>query len=290
MTDKKYREAFNICKDCIFKYPEEGRFAKLKDRIEKAVVEQNEKVIKDKLDTLKPLWKAEKYSDILISVKELLRIDPTNSKLKDIYQEAEIAYRKQFERLQLEFNKKQNERLAELLNTNANQLIEELFVLEKENPNNQNVRILVADFRDKLIAKKIKDKKELLNSEKYSDIDHFLQELTNIDKFSKRIQEVSQQVKARKVETATIQAKEFVYSGGKYLDTLMKLGKYDKVIKAASEVLQVDKNDQYAKSTLKTAKRKYSNQLRNLAANAILKNLPILKSEYLKDKSKFIKL
>lgn len=290
MTDKKYREAFNICKDCILKYPEESRFIKLKGRIERAVVEQNEKVIKDKLDTLKPLWKTGKYSDILISVKELLKIDPTNSKLKDIYQEAEIAYRKQFEKLQVEFNKKQNERLTELLNTNANQLIEELFVLEKENPNNQNVRILVADFRDKLIARKINDKKELLNSEKYEDIDHFLQELINIDRSNKRIQDVSQQVKARKVETATTQAKEFVYSGEKYLDTLMKLGKYDKVIKAASEILQVDKNDKYAESTLKTAKRKYSNQLRNLAADSILKNLPALKSEYLKDKSKFVRL
>lgn len=290
MTDKKYRDAFILCKDCILKYPEENKFSKLKNQIERAVMEQNEKVIKDKLDTLKPLWKEEKYAEILKNLKELLRIDANSSKLKNLYQEAEIAYRKQFERLKTEFNKRQNKRLAELLNNHPDQLIEELFILEKENPNNQNVSILVADFRNKLIAKKIKDKEQLLNSEKYEDIDHFIQELLKIDKLNKQIQEVSQRVKARKFESAITQTKEFVYSGGKYLDTLMKLEKYDKVIKVASEVLQVDKNDRYARKILNTAIRKYSNQLKNLAADSIIKNFQNLKAEYLQDKGKFIRL
>lgn len=290
MTDKKYREAFNLCKDCILKYPEESRFLKLKDKIEKAVIEQNEKVIKDKLDALKPLWKEEKYAEILKNLKELLKIDPNNSKLKDLYQEAEIAYRKQFEKSQEEFNKRQSDRLTELLNIYPDKLIEELFILEKENPSNQNVKILVADFRDKLIAKKIKDKEELLNSEKYDDIENFIQGLLKIDKSNKQIQKISQKVKAGKFQTSTTQAKEFVYGGDKYLDTLMKLKKYDKVIKVAGEVLQVDKNDQYAKNILEIAKRKYFKQLKNLAADSIIKNLPDLKTEYLKDKSGFIKL
>ncbi len=290
LTEKKYRDAFNLCKEILIKYPEEKRFLKIKEKIEEATAEENKKIIEEKLEELKPLWKEEKYSQILKTLKELLQVDPNNLRMKNLSQEAEILYRKQFEKLQEDFNKQQNERLTNLLDNNPQLLIEELYILERENPNNKNVEQLVADFRDKLIAKKIKDKEELVNSAKYDVIENFIQELMKIDKYNGRIRELEKQIKERKFSTETDQTKEFVYSGEKHLDTLMKLKKYDKAIKVANEILAIDKNNIPVKRMLKEANGKYLSQLKNLAAASILDHFQELKTKYSEDKSGFIKL
>ena len=290
LTEKKYRDAFNLCKEILLKYPEEKRFIKIKEKIEEAVSEENERIIKEKLEGLNPLWKEEKYSQILRTLKELLQVDPNSLKMKKLYQEAEILYRKQFEKFQEDFNKKQNRRLTDLLDNNPLILMEELYILERENPNNESVKKLVADFRDKLIAKKIREKEELLNSTKYDVIENFIQELIKIDKGNGRIQELEKQIKKRKFSTETDQTKEFVYSGEKHLDTLMKLKKYDKAIKVANEILTIDKNNVPVKRILEKANGKYLNQLRNLAAASILDHFQELKTKYSQDKSNFIKL
>ncbi len=290
LTEKKYRDAFNLCKEILLKYPEEKRFIKIKEKIEEAVSEENERIIKEKLEGLNPLWKEEKYSQILRTLKELLQVDPNSLKMKKLYQEAEILYRKQFEKFQEDFNKKQNRRLTDLLDNNPLILMEELYILERENPNNESVKKLVADFRDKLIAKKIREKEELLNSTKYDVIENFIQELIKIDKGNGRIQELEKQIKKRKFSTETDQTKEFVYSGEKHLDTLMKLKKYDKAIKVANEILTIDKNNIPVKRMLEKAKEKYSGQLRDLAAASILDHFQELKTRYSQDKSCFIKL
>ena len=290
LTEKKYRDAFNLCKEILLKYPEEKRFIKIKEKIEEAVSEENERIIKEKLEGLNPLWKEEKYSQILRTLKELLQVDPNSLKMKKLYQEAEILYRKQFEKFQEDFNKKQNRRLTDLLDNNPLILMEELYILERENPNNESVKKLVADFRDKLIAKKIREKEELLNSTKYDVIENFIQELIKIDKGNGRIQELEKQIKKRKFSTETDQTKEFVYSGEKHLDTLMKLKKYDKAIKVANEILTIDKNNIPVKRMLEKAKEKYSGQLRDLAAASILDHFQELKTRYSQDKSRIIKI
>ena len=42
LTEKKYREAFNLCKETLVQYPEETRFQKIKNKIEEAVSEEVE--------------------------------------------------------------------------------------------------------------------------------------------------------------------------------------------------------------------------------------------------------
>lgn len=290
LTDKKYKEAFNLCKEAILKYPDESRFVKIKSKIEKAVEEENEKIIQEKIDQIKTLRKQEKYLEILKIVKDLLIASPNNSKLKSIYTENEANYRKQYEKLKQKFNNQQEERLTQVLKENPGQLTDELFLLEKENPNNPEVKKLVTEFEDKLIAKKISDMKELLESNKYDVIENFLNELRKINKFNVRIQEVEQQMKSRKLEGEIVQTKEYVYTGEKHLDTLMKLGKFDKAIQVCEEILKVNPNDQLAKTILDRAESKYHSQLKNQTADSIITNLPSLKAEYNQDKSKFIKL
>ena len=290
LTDRKFKEAFALCKEYILQYPEESRFIKIKNKIEKAVEEENEKITKDKLEAIKPLWKEEKYIDILKILKDLINASPNNAKLKSLYLDAENLYKKQFEKLNAKFNEEQRKRLNNVLQNNPGQINEELYILEKENPGSLNVKNLVLEYQDKLIEKKIEDKKELINSDKYDIIENFLEELKKIDKSNKRIQDIEKELKSRKLEGEIGQTKEFVYGGEKHLDTLLKLKKYDKAIKTAEEILKVDPNNINVRKVLKYSEKKFQNQLKYLAAESIEKNFQNLKEEYEQDKKKFIKI
>lgn len=290
LNDRKFKEAFSLCRETILQYPNETRFVKIKERIEKAVEEENENIIKNKLEEIKPLWKEEKYLEILKTLKNLLAASPNNSKLKNLYLDAEKLYRKQYESLNEKFNKDQRIRLDSILKENPSQLAEALYILTKENSGNTIVKNLVSEYEEKLIAKKIEDKKELVNSNKFDVIESFLDDLRKINKFSKKIQEIESQIKSRKLEGEIVQTKEFVYGGEKYLDTLVKLKKFDKAMKAAEEILKVDPENKEAKEVLEDSAEKYKDQVKDLAVDSINKNLQGLKTEYDKDKTKFIKI
>lgn len=290
LNDRKFKEAFSLCRETILQYPNETRFVKIKERIEKAVEEENENIIKNKLEEIKPLWKEEKYLEILKTLKNLLAASPNNSKLKNLYLDAEKLYRKQYENLNEKFNKDQRIRLDSILKENPNQLAEALYILTKENSGNTIVKNLVSEYEEKLIAKKIEDKRELINSNKFDVIESFLDDLRKINKFSKKIQEIESQIKSRKLEGEIVQTKEFVYGGEKYLDTLVKLKKFDKAMKAAEEILKVDPENKEAKEVLEDSAEKYKDQVKDLTVDSINKNLQGLKTEYDKDKTKFIKI
>ena len=290
LNDRKFKEAFSLCRETILQYPNETRFVKIKERIEKAVEEENENIIKNKLEEIKPLWKEEKYLEILKTLKNLLAASPNNSKLKNLYLDAEKLYRKQYENLNEKFNKDQRIRLDSILKENPSQLAESLYILTKENSGNTIVKNLVSEYEEKLITKKIEDKRELINSNKFDVIEGFLDDLRKINRFSKKIQEIESQIKSRKLEGEIVQTKEFVYGGEKYLDTLVKLKKFDKAMKAAEEILKVDPENKEAKEVLEDSTGKYKDQVKDLAVDSINKNLQGLKTEYDKDKTKFIKI
>lgn len=287
LAAKKYSEAYDICKQLLFRFSEEKSILKLKKRIESEVTRENEQMIKVKLEEIKPLFKEKKYSEILKTLKDLLNISPNSEKIKKLYYDAQEKYQEQIKVLQQEFSKSQSERLNDLLNKAPNLLLENLFELEKGNPENQMVLELTTGFRDKLIAKKIEEKEELIYSDKFQDIRNFLEQLRKIDAKNQRISELEKLIQAREHQTQIVQKDEFIYAGEKHLDTLMKLKKYDKALKVGEELLSLDPDNKKVKKISKTAETRYFRQLRKQTIQEILKNNDNLKSEYKQSPNKF---
>lgn len=287
MHDKKYKEAYSLVKQFLERFPHEKTFIKLKKQIEEAVEEENESLINEKLESLKPLFKEEKYEEILKILKELLTLSPNSSKLQKLYQETQIKYQNQVTVSQEKFEKKQRARLDELLQTNETLLIEEIFLLETQNSDVPRIRKLAQEYRDKVIEKKIKEKKELIYSDKYDAISNFIEQLKKIDPNSPRITELENIVGGKKLVNQSEQKSEYIYAGQTHLDTLMKLKKYDKVIKVSEEILKTDPENITAKKMLEEATRLFFAQTKEESIDSINKNLPALKQEYEKDKTKF---
>lgn len=290
ISEKKFTEAYDLCNEVIGESPEEEDFSELKNEIEEKVEKENTGTIKERLKSLKPLWKEKNYAEILKELKDLLEISENNKKVIDEYQKAQKLYRKKLEKDQKHFAKEQKQRLTELLEDNPNLLSEELSDLERTNPNNKTIQELSKEFKDKLIQKKIEDKQKLLKSNKYDAIANFLTILKKIDKDSKSLHELEATLKNNLKGKQKEAKSEFLYKSINYLSTLMKLKKYNKATKVAKEILEAEGENEKAKKILKKAKKKYFKQSREKSIDSIQENLQTLKAKYKENKKDFIKI
>lgn len=290
ISEGKYKQAYDLCKSILDKFPDEKSFINLKEKIELLVEEKNSKIVDEKLQQADQLFNGKKYADSIRLIKEILKLSPHNSKALKIEKKAQKEYQEEIAKLRAEFKNKQHVRLTEMLKTNPSELPDELFNLETNNPKDSEIFALTKEFRNKLVEQKIQEKRELLSSNKYDVIESFIEQLRKIDQKNPLIAKLVQIVTARKQEEQINSTKEFVYKGEKYLDTMMKLHKFDKVMQAAEEILTIEKDNNAVKKIYTKAKQKFFLQSRNLTTKAILENLPILESEYKENKENYAKL
>lgn len=289
---KKYKEAYEKCQELLAMDPTLTDISDLKKKIENEIVKTNKNVINEHIKKLDPLWKEDKYEDILKELKRLELLDPNSMEIKKLYAKAQSLYLKKMNSLKDKFIIEEDKKIKELFDKGGDeqQLIDEFFYLEKRNPGNKDVLKLTEKYRWLLIDKKIKSKKELLNSEKFDDIKNFLDQLKKIDKNHPKIKELENGIKKRTLESRIDAKKEFIYKSETNLDTLLKLKKYDKAIQVAEELLNIDKEDKQAKKILQIAKAKLFNQTNKETIKIIKDAIPKLKEDYKSNKKSFIKL
>ncbi len=289
LAEKKYEQAYDVVIKTIAQHPEEKEFVELKDKIEKEVAAENDKVIERRLLGVNKLWKKEQYNEVLRELQEILELSPGNKKVTKQYQQAQTKYKEQVEALTEKFGKEQEKKLKKLLKESPELLIDELFFLEQNNLQNGTAQALIAKYRDKLIERKIKEKSDLLSSDKFEDIWHFINSLKIIDGDSPRIAVLEQEIKGRTQNIHREQKSEYVYRGKEHLDTLMKLKKYGKAIQMAYEILGIDKANKAIAKTLRKAKSKFFKQTQSKTIASIKVSAEKIKKEYQENKKNFIR-
>lgn len=290
LSEKKYAAAYSLCKEFLLKYPDEKFFFKLKKRVEDEIRDENQSIIKEKLNELQPLWDEGKYEEILKILRELSLLNPENGKIKSWYRKASSAYQEKLSQLTSQFTKKQSEKLNQLLEKDPDRLLDELFYIERNNAKNIEILRMTNFFRDKLITKKISTKQDFLKSEKYDSINNFIEDLKRIDPNNNQIKKLQDEVLKRKSKSQSSEKISYIYKSEKQLETLMKLKKYDKALKAAQEILSIDPNNAKVQKILQKAERKFFKQSREATIDLIMANRDQLKEQYKKDKTKFIKI
>lgn len=287
LSEKKFKQAYEMCVKVLDKMPGEPQFLKLKKRIEDAVEEENDKIVEKTISDLKPLWSEKKYAEILKKLEPLLQVSKNNSKLNNLIIEAQEKYRDQIEELKKGFEKNQRARLTKIFEESPERMIDELYFLETNNSGDEVTKRIVAEFRDKLIEKKIKDKKDLIQSDKFDVIYNFIEELKKIDDKNQRIKELDEKTRKRQHSTQLENKGEFVYKGENYLSTLMKINKYAEAIRVAEEILQTDPSNGEVKGILEDAKSKFFDQSRDETVDLLTKNQSSEKTDYDKNKDSF---
>lgn len=286
----KLAEAYDLCKLYISQYPEEKSLHTLKAELEESIEDKNNRIIDEKLKKIAPLWQEKAYSKIIKELKELLKYAPTHKEANKQYQTALEKYKSDIEIKNNEYEKAQTEKLEKLLENNENNLINELYLLELGNPGNETTKALIKTYKNKLIQKKINERKELINSDKFNDIENFLNQLEKIDNESEIIKNEKQKIKIKRNEKQKQEKEEFVYQGITHLDTLMKLEKYDKVMKAAKEILESDPTNREVKIIHEKAKEKLFSQTRETTITKIIESQNTTKEDVKAHEDQYISI
>ncbi len=286
----KFAEANKKCKDLISKYPHEGRFKKLKTKIEDEAKESNRNIVDEKIDEMKTLWEKESYAEILEKISDLQKVVPENTKLKKLQEKAQKLYKEKLAEQTEKYVETQTLKLEKMLENDTGSLLDEIIHLERNNPNNPNTLKVTTKFREKLIEKKINDNQETLKSSQIEKATKLLEELKAIDPKNKKVMEIEKSMNKKISKDNYKKAKIFMAQSIKQIQELINTENYDKAIKEAEGILKIDPENRSMRKLLKKAQDQSFKQNKELSINEIEKNTQKLEEDYKKDKDKFIKL
>lgn len=257
MRQEKWREAHRACLEILRFDPENIKIIRLKNKIEKAVKKVNRNAIEQDLKTLEPLWKENKYEELLAHLKDLQPYAVDFPKITGLTLKAQRAYQNQMVVQQEAYVRQELKEIQDL--AAASQYKEALKRLEKMKQmrlaEKQVVR-LIRDLKARWIDYEIRRNAGLLASEKYEDMLLMYQGLLIIDGKSEKVKKQIEAVK-KKYQVFKIQRqRESIYKMLEKIKTLYQLGRFEQAVEMAEEILEADPANREAKFYLVRAEKK----------------------------------
>lgn len=290
VADGRFNEAYSECTKILDKYPGNKIFIEFKKSLAHKLLEQNKEKVEAGISEAKKMFKEGQTLSALRKIQLLFPMAPNDFTLRKLFNEFQEKYKSEQEKVEQNLIEKRTKKFKELLETDQIPLLlQEINTLESEYKGDKKIQTFIKEIKEEIIKKEIRNKKDLLNSVKFEEIYSFLNSLKNIDKTSPTILSVEKNIKRKQVGETIENIEDFVYTGEKDLDTLMKLGKYDQAVSVAAELLEVHPENTNIRKILKKAKRKSFSANRDEAVANIVKTLPALKEEYKNNKDNFVR-
>lgn len=262
INEGKLKEAYSMCNKLLLNFPESGRLARLQNKIEKTVYEQNLKSVKNDLKSLKPLWKEKKYKDLVEKLSVLQQYVPGYRPVEKELEKAQKFYREQLVTEQkgaVDDFIKHIEKLIE--EGNHHDAIVECQKFLGKIPGHEKVILLDKKARDLYVVQQLKENKILLDSKKFKEIEIFLKKLQQVNPQSGKIKSLLDKAAKRETVAIEYERKDFAYQSLEHIYTLVQKQKWEKAVQALEELLKVDPKNMKALELLDKARAKFDKQL-----------------------------
>ncbi len=291
ISNQRLKEAYTACNKLLLNFPESGRAYKLQKQIEKIVFKRNVESVKKDLKNLKPLWREHKYGELAEKLQHLQTYVPGYAPVEKQLEKAKKLYSKYHEKEQKDALRKYIKTIAEKMKKEE---YEEAITLSKQVlykiPNDEQAKFLLNRAKKFFVTKKINENKQFLESDKFGEIQKFLQELLKFNPNSKQIDALLKKARKREKVTLEMNKKEFAFRSYENIMVLYKKKKYDKVIEALQELLTIEPDNLKYLELLSKAKKRFSRQLNREVISKIFKLQEKYKLDHKKHPKEFIKI
>lgn len=288
MNNGKWLDAHRLCLEILRFDPENLKAIRIKNKVEKMVKKYNRKAIKDDLAKLKPLWKEQKYEELVTHLKKLEAYIADYPPLKGIFEKAANAYRNQLKHQQGDFYKTQFAAIENLVKAGKYQdAMREAEKLRLLKFHEKDIKNLIKTLRATWIDHEIQSNMGLLKTEKYEEILMFYQYLQKIDPASLRLKRLIDQTKKVYQGFKIEEKREFLYASLEKIRTLYQLKKFEKTVEALQEVLAIDPWNKEAKSLFQKSSRRVRKMIAQETILQILNAQKQQKVDYQHDKKSF---
>jgi tetratricopeptide (TPR) repeat protein len=291
INEEKYKEAYSLCNKLLLNFPDNSVLNGLQKKIEKTVFKKNLKSVKKDLKKLKPLWKKQKYKELVEKLESLRSYVPGYAKVEKQLSKARRLYNKKAKKqVKHYFYDKINEIKKLFENDDYEKAYSTAKKLHKQFPKQQKSKEMLESAKDKYIDFRLKQNKSLLNSDKFDQIQSFLKDLLKIKPDSNQIKSLLKRAEKRESISLEFEEKEFVYKSYERILTLYQKKKYEEALKALNELLKVEPDNLKALELRKKARKKFNRKLTKEVIEKIKRLQKKFKKEYLENKKEFIKI
>ncbi|MEK7544592.1 MAG: hypothetical protein AAB551_00500 [Patescibacteria group bacterium] len=288
---ENFQEAYKICMKLMEVDSENSQVLEMKAKIEEAVQNYNIYLINKEIDKFEPLWKEERYLELVQVYQELYKAAPKYEKLEKLLSKAEEKYRDMLEKKTENAIQQYEKDLQDLLKQGKYQeLIEKIGQTERLDKNKIIFRDLHIKMKDALVEKRLKEKKELLDSEKYEDVVNFLYQLKNLHPSSKKVEKLLRNFREKLLGQQLENKQDFVFRAKENIKNLVLLGKFEPAIQACEDLISIDPRNSFAKSTKNDCERKLKNLLQESMYQQITQESENRERDFNQNPENFIKL
>ncbi|MBD3156926.1 hypothetical protein GF369_03800 [Candidatus Peregrinibacteria bacterium] len=291
IQEGKLKEAYASCNKLLLNFPENIRLKKLQKKIEKKVYKQNVDVVKQDLKKLAPLWKEQRYKEIIEQLQKLQQYAPGFKPVEKELYKAQKLYKKQQVQKQKGAVKQYSDQIKHYIDKGKYQeAITQAKRFLMKVPNHQGVSLLEKKARDLYIVQQLKENQSLLKSNKFKEIEEFLHTLLTINPESHKVKELLKKAEKRETVALSYEKKDFAYQSMEHIRTLLQKHKWEKAVQALEELLRVDKHNVKALEMLDTARKKFDKQLTREVVDKIKQLQKKFKDKRAQNPKMFIRL
>lgn len=262
IKEGKLKQAYALCNKLLLNFPGSGRLKKMQKKIEKQVYTQNVTVVKHDLKKLAPLWKENRYKELIEQLQKLQQYAPGFKPVEKELYRAQKLYKEQRMQKQKGAIKHYIDQIKQFINKGQYQdAITQAKRFLMKVPNHQEVGLLEKKARDLYVVKQLKENQSLLKSKKFKEIEEFLHTLLKINPESHKVKELLKKAEKREAVALSYEKKDFAYQSMEHIRTLLQKHKWEKAVQALEELLKVDKHNIKALEMLDTTRKKFDKQL-----------------------------
>ncbi len=291
ISEEDWSNAYKVCSNVLRIDPENSKFVKLKNKIEKEVRANNIRAIQIELKRLEPLRKAKKYKEYLQALSPLQTYISDYPELTKIIIKAREEYEKYIVEKNKAFIEEKKKEISELVKQGEFEQVKyQLEQLIKLSPRDASLRNFALQIKDEVVEQMIAKHKSLLETEKYEDI---LMQLLKIKAFqpeNKKINDLIKKIKKFYKLYRLEHRKDFIYKTMEEANMLKLKKKYSKSIDLIDRVLEIDPNNKAAKSEYKKVIKKLLHWMKSKIENQISKNYQSFKLLSKEKPKKFIRI
>lgn len=286
-----YKEAYSLVNKILLNFPDYGKALRLKQKIEKLVYTKNVEQVKGDLEKLEPLWEAKNYAELIKKLQQLQAYVPGYGPVEKQLFKAQKAYKKQSEQQVKNYYENSIKQINDFM---KEQKYQDALILtqklRKYYPQDEKLHSYAYKLKQLLIDQKIRENEHLLEGEDYDAILNFIKELQKIDEHSPKVKELF--AKAQKKEKISIEMhkKEFEFKAFDQILILYQKKKYDKVIDALHQIINVDPENLRALELLDKAEKNFSGKLQKQVTIKIKNLQKKFRKQAQKSPKDFIKL
>lgn len=286
ISEGKYLEAVNKCREALFQYPGNKKIIKFLEKAKKNAEKEREKILKKNIANVKILYKQKKYTEALETAKKLAAAGG-NRKLFSLIQKLEKKELENYLKKGFYVHKNfaKNGKWLEALNT--------LLEMQKVTPRNEKIKSLIFSDKIKYIDSELHSnlKRELTKNGEFAKLYKFYQKLyllfPEYDKLKKEIRKTEKLIiEKRKTENMT-----FIKNSENNIGNLIQNKEFEKALKAAKElVLFTNGGNNRAKKIMMRADKENDKDTDEKLSVKLAKTITGMKAEFTKNPKEFMKI